>query len=172
MSGRHKGGTKEFGELDFAEQAKSITAMINNLQVYATARQLNAIPALGETVLVAVTGYGNSADRQRSEESGFDAHGLPIACDSFHQTAKILQRQAALKVVHDIFGANPDCNLKRRQGKFIPVLKQRADAQKVVGITRFRMVLQGLVEYGLRFAKSGLAQQGLRLLQLSRKAWF
>lgn len=32
MAGRHKGDTKEFRELSFAEQAKSITATINNLQ--------------------------------------------------------------------------------------------------------------------------------------------
>jgi hypothetical protein len=32
MAGRHKGDTKEFRELTFAEQAKSITATINNLQ--------------------------------------------------------------------------------------------------------------------------------------------
>src|SRR3954447_26009778 len=32
MAGRHKGNNKEFRELSFAEQAKSITATINNLQ--------------------------------------------------------------------------------------------------------------------------------------------
>src|SRR5262245_37075092 len=32
MAGRHKGSTKEFPELTFAEQAKSITATINNLR--------------------------------------------------------------------------------------------------------------------------------------------
>ena len=32
MAGRHKGDTKEFGELDFAEQAKSLSAQIMNLQ--------------------------------------------------------------------------------------------------------------------------------------------
>ena len=32
MAKRHKADTKEFGELTFAEQAKSITAEINNLQ--------------------------------------------------------------------------------------------------------------------------------------------
>jgi hypothetical protein len=32
MAGRQKGNTKEFRELNFAEQAKSITAMINNLE--------------------------------------------------------------------------------------------------------------------------------------------
>ena len=30
--GRHKGGTKTFAELTYEEQAKSITASINNLQ--------------------------------------------------------------------------------------------------------------------------------------------
>jgi predicted Zn-dependent protease len=32
MAGRRQGDTKEFRELSFAEQAKSITATINNLQ--------------------------------------------------------------------------------------------------------------------------------------------
>ena len=32
MAGRHKGDTKEFCALTFAEQAKSITATINDLQ--------------------------------------------------------------------------------------------------------------------------------------------
>jgi hypothetical protein len=32
MAGRHKGGTKVFRELTFAEQARSITATINNLE--------------------------------------------------------------------------------------------------------------------------------------------
>jgi hypothetical protein len=32
MAGRHQGDTKEFRELSFAEQAKSITATINDLQ--------------------------------------------------------------------------------------------------------------------------------------------
>ena len=32
MAGRHQGDTKEFRDLSFAEQAKSITATINDLQ--------------------------------------------------------------------------------------------------------------------------------------------
>ena len=32
MAGRHEGDTKEFRELTFAEQARSITATIDNLQ--------------------------------------------------------------------------------------------------------------------------------------------
>ena len=32
MAGRHKGDTREFRALSFAEQARSITAAINNLQ--------------------------------------------------------------------------------------------------------------------------------------------
>ena len=41
---------------------------------YAVARKLRALPALGGSVLVAVTGYGSWDDRQRSEESGFYDH--------------------------------------------------------------------------------------------------
>jgi CheY-like chemotaxis protein/anti-sigma regulatory factor (Ser/Thr protein kinase) len=41
---------------------------------YAVARRLRALPALGGSVLVAVTGYGSRGDRQRSEEAGFYDH--------------------------------------------------------------------------------------------------
>jgi CheY-like chemotaxis protein len=41
---------------------------------YAVARKLRALPALGGSVLVAVTGYGSWGDRQRSEEAGFYDH--------------------------------------------------------------------------------------------------
>jgi PAS domain S-box-containing protein len=50
------------------------------LDGHAAARRLRAIPALGATVLVALTGYGSPADRRRSEESGFYAHLVkPVA---------------------------------------------------------------------------------------------
>jgi signal transduction histidine kinase/ActR/RegA family two-component response regulator len=41
---------------------------------YAVARKLRALPALGGSVLVAVTGYGSRGDRRRSEEAGFYDH--------------------------------------------------------------------------------------------------
>ena len=41
---------------------------------YEVARQLREIPALKQTTIVAMTGYGMPADRQRGREAGFDHH--------------------------------------------------------------------------------------------------
>jgi CheY-like chemotaxis protein len=41
---------------------------------YEVARRLRQQPGLKDTVLVAVTGYGQESDRQRSQEAGFDHH--------------------------------------------------------------------------------------------------
>ena len=50
---------------------------------YELARRLRALPALASTRLVAVTGYGQEADRQRSLEAGFDAHLVkPVQIDA------------------------------------------------------------------------------------------
>jgi CheY-like chemotaxis protein len=44
------------------------------LDGYGVARTLRASPASQATRLIAVTGYGQSEDRRRSKEAGFDAH--------------------------------------------------------------------------------------------------
>jgi CheY-like chemotaxis protein len=44
------------------------------LDGYEVARALRATPAGKRITLVAVTGYGQAEDRQRSKEAGFDAH--------------------------------------------------------------------------------------------------
>jgi CheY-like chemotaxis protein len=41
---------------------------------FEVARQLRAIPQLGNVLLVALTGYGQDKDRQLTIEAGFDAH--------------------------------------------------------------------------------------------------
>jgi CheY-like chemotaxis protein len=41
---------------------------------YELARRLREKPAWGEVRLIAVTGYGQSSDRKRSLEAGFDHH--------------------------------------------------------------------------------------------------
>jgi len=41
---------------------------------YQFARRLRQDPRLRETVLVALTGYGQEADKQRAREAGFDCH--------------------------------------------------------------------------------------------------
>ena len=41
---------------------------------YEVGKRLRALPGGGQLLLVALTGYGQRADRKRSEEAGFDAH--------------------------------------------------------------------------------------------------
>lgn len=43
---------------------------------YEVARLLRADPAFQTTRIIAVTGYGQEADRRRSQEAGFDQHLL------------------------------------------------------------------------------------------------
>ncbi|HJV71337.1 hybrid sensor histidine kinase/response regulator [Ideonella sp.] len=43
---------------------------------YEVARRLRELPATREVLLIALTGYGQSADRQRGREAGFDEHLL------------------------------------------------------------------------------------------------
>jgi PAS domain S-box-containing protein len=50
---------------------------------YEVARQLRSLPEFRDTVLVALTGYGQSQDRRRSEEAGFDHHLVkPVSTDA------------------------------------------------------------------------------------------
>jgi CheY-like chemotaxis protein len=41
---------------------------------YEVARQVRALPDVGQATLVAVTGWGQAQDRQRAREAGFDLH--------------------------------------------------------------------------------------------------
>jgi PAS domain S-box-containing protein len=41
---------------------------------YALAREVRADPAISATCLIAITGYGQSADRERAQQAGFDLH--------------------------------------------------------------------------------------------------
>ena len=46
------------------------------LDGYAVARRLRSEPGLESTRIIAVTGYGTEADRQKGMEAGFDQHLL------------------------------------------------------------------------------------------------
>src|SRR5256885_5038614 len=48
--------------------------ILPGLSGYEVGRRLRAEPALGETLLVAVTGHGREEDRRSSREAGFDLH--------------------------------------------------------------------------------------------------
>lgn len=72
MAGRHKGDTKEFRELTFAEQAKFITAMINNLQA-AFEHHIEQSPRRRETTVRCL----GQVDRLRQRMQA--AYVLPVA---------------------------------------------------------------------------------------------
>ena len=65
-----------------------------DLDGYALARQIRAVPALAGAVLVAVTGYGDEQARQEASAAGFDHHFVkPI------ETAKLIALLDTLAVV-------------------------------------------------------------------------
>ncbi len=60
---------------------------------YEVARQLRAVPALHNMTLIALTGYGQEADRQRALAAGFDSHLVkPLDMDVLVNT--IISHQA------------------------------------------------------------------------------
>lgn len=60
--------------MDFKPDAVSLDIGLPGLDGYETARQMREQHALRNTVLIALTGYGSEADRERSREAGFDHH--------------------------------------------------------------------------------------------------
>jgi PAS domain S-box-containing protein len=60
---------------------------------YEVARRLRQIPELKDTPLIAATGYGQDADRQRSEDAGFDYHLVkPIDPEKLQTVLELLGR--------------------------------------------------------------------------------
>jgi CheY-like chemotaxis protein len=61
---------------------------------YEVARRLRQIPELKDIRLIAATGYGQDADRQRSEEAGFDYHLVkPIDPEKLQTVLEMLGRR-------------------------------------------------------------------------------
>jgi len=60
---------------------------------YEVARRLRQIPELKDTRLIAATGYGQDADRQRSEEAGFNYHLVkPIDPEKLQTVLELIGR--------------------------------------------------------------------------------
>jgi CheY-like chemotaxis protein len=58
---------------------------------YEVAQRMRQEPALQKAVLVAVTGYGEKSDRQRSQEAGFDHHMVkPANMDVLRQLFAVI----------------------------------------------------------------------------------
>ncbi len=60
--------------VDFKPQVALLDIGLPGMNGFEVARRLRQLPFLGDVVLVAMTGYGEQAARQRSKEAGFDYH--------------------------------------------------------------------------------------------------
>ena len=64
---------------------------ILNARTPSTARQMRLSPWGDEVKLIALTGWGHAADRQRTHEAGFDAHLVkPVDLVVLEQTIRQL----------------------------------------------------------------------------------
>jgi CheY-like chemotaxis protein len=59
---------------------------------YEVAERLRELPGSSKAVLVAITGYGQDADRRRSREAGIDHHLVkPVAPETLHNLLDSLE---------------------------------------------------------------------------------
>jgi CheY-like chemotaxis protein len=79
---------------DFRPEAIFLDIGLPDMDGYEVAKRLRRDPKLSECTLVALTGYGQESDRERSREAGFDHHLTKPA--SFSDLEQIL---------HDVDGS-------------------------------------------------------------------
>jgi two-component system CheB/CheR fusion protein len=71
---------------DFRPQVIVLDIGLPGMDGYEVGRRLRELPGMGETVLVALTGYGQDEDRRRALEAGFNAHLVkPAEIEVLHE---------------------------------------------------------------------------------------
>ena len=70
----HDGPSALVAALEFQPQVMLLDIGLPGMSGFELAKLLRAQPALGDVVLVAMTGYGEASVRQRSQEEGFNHH--------------------------------------------------------------------------------------------------
>jgi CheY-like chemotaxis protein len=70
----HDGPATLEAALDYRPNVVLLDIGLPGMNGFDVAKRLRQQPALGNVVLVAMTGYGQEADRRRSQEAGFDHH--------------------------------------------------------------------------------------------------
>jgi two-component system CheB/CheR fusion protein len=72
-----------------AEHAPEVVLLdigLPGMDGYQVARRLRELPQTRESLLIALTGYGQAEDRRRSTEAGFDGHFVkPVHIEALHQ---------------------------------------------------------------------------------------
>ena len=70
----HTGPTALEAALDYRPNVVLLDIGLPEMDGYEVAKRIRQQPFLQNVVLVAMTGYGQDTDRQRSQEVGFNAH--------------------------------------------------------------------------------------------------
>ncbi len=70
----HDGPTALDAALEFRPEVVLLDIGLPGLDGFEVAKWLRKQPVLSSSVLVAMTGYGQKSDRQRSRDAGFDHH--------------------------------------------------------------------------------------------------
>jgi CheY-like chemotaxis protein len=70
----HTGPTGLAAAIDFRPDVVLLDIGLPDLDGWKVAQQIRQQPKLHASLLVAMTGYGQSSDRQRSQKAGFDYH--------------------------------------------------------------------------------------------------
>jgi CheY-like chemotaxis protein len=84
----HTGPTALEAALDYRPNVALLDIGLPKMDGYEVAKRIRQQPFLQDVVLVAMTGYGQDTDRQRSQEVGFNAHLIKPA--DFSKVQQIL----------------------------------------------------------------------------------
>jgi CheY-like chemotaxis protein len=99
---------------DFVPDVALVDIGLPVMDGHELARRLRESPQLSELRIVAVTGYGQEADRQRSREAGFDAHLVkPVDVD---RLADIIAEACGERVNRSDSGSAPPTGEHRTHG--------------------------------------------------------
>jgi PAS domain S-box-containing protein len=91
----HDGSTAVEVALDYHPDVVLLDIGLPGLNGYEVATRMRQQPALHNIVLVAITGYGQEADRQRSKKAGFDHHLVkPADFDKVQQILATVSKKA------------------------------------------------------------------------------
>lgn len=92
----YDGPTALEAALDYRPEVVLLDIGLPGLDGFEVAKRLRQQPALGSVVLVAITGYGQESDRQRSLDAGFDHHLIkPTNFGKVQQILATVSKQGA-----------------------------------------------------------------------------
>jgi CheY-like chemotaxis protein len=91
----HTGPTGLAAALDFRPDVMLLDIGLPELDGWKVAELIRQQPILHDIVLIAMTGYGQNSDRQRSQQAGFDHHFVkPVEFRTLRQILAAVSERA------------------------------------------------------------------------------